>query len=95
MLIFGRQGWPFLWRGDSPYLQSAVHLFTVPAGILLTYGCFFMASAADPGRIGAGNVRGFMRLMPYDHCIFPPKRCDTCDLPRYLILFRYLFYMYL
>ena len=54
----------------------------MPAGILLTYGCFFMASAADPGRIGAGNVRGFMRMMPYDHCIFPPKHCDTCDLPR-------------
>lgn len=81
VLVFFRQGWPFLVRG-SPYL-SPLHTVTAPLAILITYFSFFLASAADPGRLNSQNAHGFTRLHPYDNVIFPPKNCETCKIPRF------------
>ncbi|KAJ2959832.1 hypothetical protein NQZ79_g4769 [Umbelopsis isabellina] len=56
--------------------------FTIPLDILFTYGCYYIACAADPGMITKDNVKKYMELYPYDGLIFEAKDCTTCKIPK-------------
>ncbi|KAG0336135.1 hypothetical protein BG004_008181 [Podila humilis] len=62
---------------------SPVHTnVIIPAVIVFTYACFFVASSVGPGKVSAENVKSALDVYPYDYLLFDPKICGTCKIQK-------------
>ncbi|ORY94113.1 DHHC palmitoyltransferase-domain-containing protein [Syncephalastrum racemosum] len=63
------------------YLRP-MHSVIIPVQIVGLYVVYFVACMADPGIVTKENVARLLEIYPYDHIIYEPKDCSTCQLPK-------------
>lgn len=64
-------------RIPNEYISDS-HWYLITPVVVLTYGCFFVASFSDPGKLNSANVARVQELWPYDHVLYDKKTCRTC-----------------
>ncbi|CAO3642888.1 unnamed protein product [Cunninghamella blakesleeana] len=58
------------------------HLVLIPIQIIWLYLSYFIACAADPGKVNEKNVNAYIDQFPYDGLLYIEKDCWTCNIQK-------------
>ncbi|KND01473.1 uncharacterized protein SPPG_03274 [Spizellomyces punctatus DAOM BR117] len=75
IFIFWQNAWPAIPNSHV----GKIHVYTVPLMIASVYGSFILASWSNPGVLTRENNDRALSIWEYDHIIFTPKMCRTCQ----------------